>query len=412
MDNDKTTNILAIAMSQIRLPDTRERMWYNSRYVRYGEDNLFDFFLENLRDSAPLHNAILTSKTEQAFGEGLSLETNNLRAKLFTARCNPKEGVEDIYFKCLQDKILYGGFYIEVIWGADGRIAEIYHLPFGKIRAARKDPETRQIKAYFYCENWFKQYQLGYTEIPIFDPENRRGRQILACHSYVAGREYYPLPDYTAALSYIALEKEIANYGLSEIRNSFGGSNMINFKNGIPSEEEQQAIKHRIQEQLTASDNAGKLLVTFSPNPDTTPDISPIQTSNAADKYLQVEKSVLQNVLSAHRVVSPLLVGIRSEGNGLGSNANEIENAFELWNNTVIKPYQSKVLKALNMLAMWTPNYDGWKWEATTIQPITFTYGENVLTQILTTNELREKIGYEALKNGDSIEKNTQFFAK
>lgn len=395
MDNS-TTNILAVELSQIKLPDTRERIISNSRYVRYGDDNLFNLFLENLRDNAPLHNAILTSKVEQAFGEGLKLDTEtNLAARLFTAHCNDQNEINDIYFRCLQDLILYGGFYIEIIWSVDGTIAEIYHLPFGKIRAGRKDTETRKITEYLYCEDWFRVYQLGYSTIPIFDINNRQGRQILAYRNYVAGREYYPLPDYTAALAYIAMEKEIANYGLSEIRNSFGGSNMINFKNGIPSEEEQQRIKQRITDQLTASDNAGKLIITFSPSAETAPEISSIQTANAADKYLQVEKSVLQNVLSAHRVVSPLLVGIRSENNGLGSNANEIENAFELWHNTVIKPYQNKVLKVLNLLAMFTPNYDGWKYESTTISPITFTFSEPTLTQILTVDELREKIGYE-----------------
>ena len=397
--NPKDTNLLAVELAQIKLPDTRERIISSSRYVRYGEDNNFGLFLENLRDNAPLHNAILTSKVEQAYGEGLYMETPSVAAKLFTAHVNETNTMDDIYFRCLQDLTLYGGFYIEVIWSETGEICELYHLPFNRIRAGRKDPESRRISNYYYCEDWFRMYQLGYTSIPLFDPNNRTGRQIYAYRNYVAGRDFYPLPDYTAALAYIALEKEIANYGLSEIRNSFGGSNMINFKNGIPSEEEQQVIKNKIKQQLTSSDNAGKLLVTFSPTPDTAPEVTPLQTSNAADKYLQVEKSVLQNVLSAHRVVSPLLVGIRTENNGLGSNANEIENAFELWNNTVIKPYQNKVLKALNYLVMFAANYDSsWKYEATTISPITFTFSESTLTQILTKNELREKIGYNPIK--------------
>lgn len=392
MDN----NILSIELSQIKLPEAKERLMTNSRFVRYGEDNNFNLFLENLKEYAPLHNAILTSKLEQAFGKGLLVQSDNLAFKLFHAHCNEDCGLDDIYYNCLQDLILYGGFYLEVIWDNDGKLAQIYHLPFAKIRAGRKDSETHRIEQYFYCDDWFRQYQLGYTPIPVVDFTNRTGRQIYVYRQYVAGREYYPVPDYTASLSYIALEKEIANYGLSEIRNGFGGSTMINFKNGIPSEEEQQKIKQRVQQQLTSSDNAGKLLVTFSPNADSAPDISSIQASDAADKYLQVEKSVLENVLAGHRCISPLLVGIRTESNGLGNNANEIETAFELWNNSVIKPYQDKVVKALNTLLMCLPNYDGsFKVESTTISPITFTFSEATLTQILTTDELREKIGYE-----------------
>lgn len=395
-----TTNILAIELSQIKLPDTRERIIGGSRYVRYGDDNNFNLFLENLRDNAPLHNAIITSKVEQAYGKGLvsDADASDIASRLFTAKVNDMEGMDDIYYKCIQDLILYGGFYIEVIWSVDGTVAELYHLPFGKMRAGRRDSETRRIKDYFYCEDWLRMSSLGYTPIPVVDFNNRTGRQVYVYRNYVAGREYYPLPDYTAALAYIALEKEIANYGLSEIRNGFGGSNMINFRNGIPDEEQQQVIKERLTQQLTSSDNAGKLVVTFSPDAETSPEVSSLQTTNAADKYLQVEKSVLQNVLSAHRVVSPLLVGIRGDGQGLGNNANELENAFELWNNTVIKPYQDKVLKALNTIAMFAPEYSGWKYEGTTIQPITFTFSEGVLSQILTRNELREKIGYAPIK--------------
>ena len=78
---DDANNIISIELSQIQLPDTKERFFANSRYVRYGEDNNFNVFLENLRDTAPLHNAILTSKAEQAFGEGLTIDTQNLTAK-------------------------------------------------------------------------------------------------------------------------------------------------------------------------------------------------------------------------------------------------------------------------------------------------------------------------------------------
>ena len=62
-----TDNILTIQLSQIKLPDTHERIISNSKFVRYGDDNNFNIFLENLRDNAPLHNAILTSKLEQAY---------------------------------------------------------------------------------------------------------------------------------------------------------------------------------------------------------------------------------------------------------------------------------------------------------------------------------------------------------
>ena len=51
-----------------------------------------------------------------------------------------------------------------------------------------------------------------------------------------------------------------------------------------------------------------------------------------------------------HRVTSPLLLGIRSEGGGLGSNADEIKNSQLLFTNLVIKPYQDIIIDAIDEL--------------------------------------------------------------
>ena len=389
-------NMMAVKLSQIKLPESRELITTNCKYVKYGDDNGFDYFLHTLKEGAPLHNAILTSKLQQAYGEGLVFENDraSLNMKLFLSHCNSEETLNELYYKLLADLIEFGGFYIEVIWDASGRLASLYHLPFSNIRSGRINPETHRVEEYYYCEDWFKCYQVGYTAIPVIS-DDRTGRQIFAYRDYQAFRKYYPVPDYISALDFIAMEREVGNYGLSLLRNQFSSTAVINFRNGIPDEEKQQEIKRRVQDQLTGTDNAGKLLITFSPDADSSPEINTIQSGDAADQYIQLQNTILQNVLSAHRVVSPLLVGIRGDGQGLGNNANEIETAHQLFYNSVIKPYQDKVLKVLNRLMYYLPNYNGSDLMATTISPITFTFSENTLTQILTEDELRSMIGYQ-----------------
>lgn len=396
MNNE--SNIMAVAMSQIKLPEMTELIVSNSKYVRYGDDNHFDVFLEDLRTHAPLHSAIITSKINQAYAKGLERETESLNMRLFDAHCNSDEGINSVYKKALTDLIIFGGFYLELIFDNGGHLNSIYHLPFTTIRSGRKNPETHRIEEYFYCEDWFKVYTIGYSAIKVFDPSNRTGRQIFAYKEYSPFRNYYPLPDYVSALEYIAMEKEVGNYGLSLLRNQFSANTVINFRNGIPDEEKQQQIKQRLQDQLTGTDNAGKLVVTFSPSADTSPEINTLQTPDSADQYIQLQNTILQEVLSAHRVVSPLLCGIRTDGNGLGNNANEIETAHQLFYNSVIKPYQDKVVEVLNSLIMMISNYDGSKYEPTTISPVTFTFSEATLAQILTTDEMRQMVGYEPIQ--------------
>ena len=45
-----------------------------------------------------------------------------------------------------------------------------------------------------------------------------------------------------------------------------------------------------------------------------------------------------------------MLFGIRSEGGGLGSNADELRDAFSLFNNTVVLPFQNILLKGLKKI--------------------------------------------------------------
>lgn len=393
-------NMMALQLSQIKLPESRELITTNCKFVKYGDDNGFDYFLQTLKDGAPLHNAIITSKIQQAYADGLTFDGDrgSLNMKLFVSHCNPEESLNELYYKLLSDLIVFGGFYVEVIWDASGRLASLYHLPFCNIRSGRINPETHRVEEYYYCEDWFRCYQIGYTAIPVIS-ENRTGRQIFAYRDYQAFRKYYPLPDYISALNFIAMEREVGNYGLSLLRNQFSSTAVINFRNGIPDEEKQQEIKRRVQEQLTGTDNAGKLLITFSPDSESSPEINTISSSDAADQYVQLQNTILQNVLSGHRVVSPLLVGIRGDGNGLGNNANEIETAHQLFYNSVVKPYQDKVIKALNRLMFYLPNYNGCDLMATTTSPVTFTFSENTLTQILSVDEMRELIGYPKQTN-------------
>ena len=54
-------------------------------------------------------------------------------------------------------------------------------------------------------------------------------------------------------------------------------------------------------------------------------------------------------ILLTHRVTSPLLIGLRDmSGGGLGSNAEEIQNAQKLFSNTTIKPYQELIIDCLD----------------------------------------------------------------
>jgi hypothetical protein len=55
----------------------------------------------------------------------------------------------------------------------------------------------------------------------------------------------------------------------------------------------------------------------------------------------------MHKILVGHRITSPMLLGIKESGNGLASNADEIKNASQLFQSTVVNNYQDELLDAL-----------------------------------------------------------------
>tara|TARA_R110002095_G_scaffold184748_1_gene161948 strand:+ start:47 stop:1435 length:1389 start_codon:yes stop_codon:yes gene_type:complete len=124
---------------------------------------------------------------------------------------------------------------------------------------------------------------------------------------------------------------------------------LLSFKNGVPTEQERVQIEQKVVDKFTGADNAGRILITFNDGDETAPEFTPIETNGADTMYEFLSKTVSEKILTGHRVVSPLLFGVRG-GEGFGSNADEIRDSYSLFNNTVIAPFQDILLKALGGL--------------------------------------------------------------
>lgn len=397
-------NLINLAMSKIKLPDYAETHWNNKPWVRYGVDNLFPVFLQELANKSALHNAIISSKVDYSYANGLDTKNVYNEAKtadfstlLFINHPNPYEDLNSIYRKCLYDYTLYGGFCLNVIWAKDREnVSEIYHIDFSKVRAGKKD-EREQVKTYYYCEDWSNTRKYGYKEVDAYNSNHKKGSQLLYVKEYRPGTFYYPLPSYVGALNYISIDCEISNFHLAHIINGMTPNMMISFCNGIPTEEERRRIKQQFVDEFTGSDNAGKFFVTFSEDKERVPQLTTISADNLDEQFIQLQATVLQNILSGHKVVSPMLVGIKTEGQ-LGGNT-ELETSFEIFNNTVIKPIQKEVTGTLNRLLSHTLHWNGTEVVPTDATPVSFTWSENILSQILTPDEMRERIGIDKKDN-------------
>jgi hypothetical protein len=296
-----------------------------SGWIDYGQNNLFPQHLINLYQNSPIHNALVNSISYMIEGQGTGTILDN--------------ALQGIAF----DLKLQGAFVAEVIWSMDfTRVVQINHLPFENCRLAY-DKEEDDITGIFYSKDWANtRSKRGKPEfIPAFNPSiaQEQPRQVIYAHGMSAGSVYYPKPDYFGALNYVELSYQMGLYHVNNILNGLFPSFIINFLNGIPQKEEREAIRREWETRLSGASNAGKFLMTFNEDPTRAPQIEAFPLSDADKQYQFLSEETAKQIMVGHRVVSPLIHGIR-DTTGFGSNKDEMLVGLEIFNSQVIRPYQ------------------------------------------------------------------------
>ena len=187
---------------------------------------------------------------------------------------------------------------------------------------------------------------------------------------YSAGFYYYTPVDYQGGIQYCLLEEEISNYHINNIQQGLSPSMLINFNNGIPNEEERRLLEHKIAQKFSGSSNAGKFILAFNDNRDAQAEITPVQLSDAHQQYQFLSEESTKKIMLAHRVVSPMLLGIK-DSTGLGNNADEIKTASILFDNTIIRPFQELLIEHFDKLLAY--NNIALNLYFITLQPLEFT---------------------------------------
>jgi|TARA_R110001606_G_C15403403_1_gene653627 hypothetical protein len=323
-------------------------------WIEYGDSNSYPDFLIELYQNSSIHSALINGISDMIYGEGLNANDKDqkpdqwLRLKSFLQTID-----QDEIKKCIKDLKVFGGYYMNVVYSIDrSTFTEILHIPFQDIRSGEQN-EDGIVESYFYSKDWqnYRKKENTPEEIKAFNPEEKNlyPNQLLCVSGYSVGDTYYPKPDYLGSINYIELDKEIAIYHLNNIKNGLAPSFMMNFNNGIPPLEKRRKLKQDIKQELQGPTNAGKFVLTFSDGKDRSPDITPFPLSDADKQYQFLSTEVTQKIMIGHRVTSPMLFGIKDQS-GLGNNADELRTAFELFEATVVQPFQQIVLKSLNMI--------------------------------------------------------------
>ena len=371
-------------------------------YIFYGERNDYPNYLLRIYNNSAKHNAIVTGKVDYICGNGWTVKAEDemQKAKAFGLidKVNTKEeSLNEVTNKLVTDLTIFGGYYLQVIWTkGTGEIAELYHVDYYKVRTNADNSE------FYVSDNWLKNDNVNprpdYETYPAFDPNNPTGSQILYFKEYRAGVNTYSLPDYRGAISYIELDISIGEYHLNTINNGMFSSKLINLNGGKVSQEEEDRIERQFQNKFSGSKNAGKFMLAFNDSKENEPSIIDLSGTELDKHFDLLNLTVQTEIFSGHKITSPMLFGIKTEGQ-LGGRS-EMREAYQLFQNTYVNAKQRALEEVVNYLFKFNDIIADLELKPT--EPISFEFSEAIISANMTQDEIREKLGLAPIEKKES----------
>lgn len=384
-------NLHVLELSAYTTPTIQESKRDN--WVEFGDDNNYFKFIIDRYTGSTTNSSVINNVSRLIYGRGLSALDANKKPNEYAQMMALFH--KDCIRKIVLDRKMFGQFAIQVHYSKDHKkILKAYHMPVNLLRAEKCNKDG-EIEGYYYSDNWEDTRNYVPKRIPAFGYSNEQV-EILYSKPYAVGMKYYSLPDYQGGLPYAKLEEEIADYLINEVQNGFSGTKVVNFNNGVPTEEQQQIIKSKVLSQLTGS-RGQKVIVAFNNNQESKTTVDDLPLNDAPEHYTYLSEECVKKIMLAHNVTSPLLFGLGS-ANGFSSNADEIKNASILFDNMVIKPIQDEIIETFDKVLHF--NGISLKLFFKTLQPLEFVDLENAQTE----EQVAEETGTELSKANTDLE--------
>jgi len=373
-------NIQLIQFAEAKQPQYAEKK--GEGYIQYGERNDYPQYLIELFNKSAKHNAIVKSKVHYICGNGWTGSSEQ-----FIKHINRTETLDDITTKISLDIELFGGAFMEVIWGIDKKVSEVWHCDYSKFRTNKDNSQ------FWYKDDWNDRKEKAEVYLG-FNPNFPEGKQILYMKEYRPNVGSYALPSYFGALNYIESDIEVSKHVLGNAKTGFSASKLITLPNGEPSPEEQRVVHNKFKNTYTGADGI-KYMLAFVNDASRKPIVDDLGTSDLTkEDFARVDSLIQVNIFSGHQITTPSIFGIAEAGK-LGSRT-EMRDGYEIFKNTYVNSKQMFLESTFNMLAGFAGYVEDLKIIPT--EPVGIELSEQTLLQIAPKEWLLEKAGIDISK--------------
>ena len=371
--------------------DFEDREWNNKQPEYY----------EWLYNSSSKHRAIINRKLLFIEGQGVKPNDKGLQfdekveLRSFAFKWNESELTRQL----TKNWLINGWFAYEVIPDKGLKKIQPHYVNSGKLRVSKPeyDAQGRQKDPVFYytCD-WNARKPKDNPDFTIFHVWKWGEETIDKNKRYIVVQsddpeKPYPVPEYTAAVPYIAADYEVGNFVYNNTKNGFNGAYLVNFKNGTPDDEQKAQINQQFKAWFSGSDNAGETMLNFMEDDDSGIEVIPLGANGQDDRYINLNQQIRDEIFSGH-TVSPAMVGLKGES-GFANNADELRVEVENFQEYYVRGKQQILERHINAIK----TFNGVKGELyiQRLDPIQPQPTETELAEILTVNERRERAGYE-----------------
>ena len=381
-----TDNLIILNFQEARQPEYREKKGVG--YIEFGDKNDYPSYLLTLFNKSAKHNAIIKGKVNYITGNGWASKEADPGAELFIKQPNAYESLDELTRKVSTDIELFGGAYLELIWSqVGGMVTSVCHIDYTKIRSNKDNT------SFWYKKDWSDRKEEAVV-LPAFSSTNRVGKQIMYMKEYRPGLDTYALPGWMGCLNYIESDIEVGRHVLGNAQTGFSASKLITLPNGEPTPDEKRNIERRFTDRFSGSDGK-KFILSFVNDSSKKPIVEDLGASDITkEDFTRVDAIIQQNLFAGHQVISPMLFGIKTEGQ-LGG-ASELRNSYEIFKNTYINDKQRFIEQIFNFIARLrgaTQNIF-----IQPVEPIGFEFSESIMAQNMTKEEIRSKLNLPALE--------------
>jgi len=321
------------------LMEDKSRDW-----VMNGRLNQYYNYIIDRNNGSPTNASINESYTTLIYGKGLRTSSGALGAEgwgRLQTILRPRE-----LRKMVRDFQVFGEFSFEIIESKGGELHSLTHVPKEMLIPAIAN-EKNEIEKYWFSRNWQKYTDIDYTPIsfPAFGAQ--KGNSMFVARPYTVGNEYFGSPDYSSGLVYAEIEEELSNMYISSIKNGLSAGYIINIPNGTNyTPEEKEEFERQVKKKLTSSSNSSNFIISFN-DQEVAIDVTPFPVNSSVHKqWSELTEQAKTQLMTAHRVISPSLVGL-SSASGFSSVADEMDMSERQTIKRVIKPKQDFVIESL-----------------------------------------------------------------